>query len=76
MMDHERIREALSKGQVSVPDPTTGFHRAIYGRCTNCGLESEAYKWDKLGDGISRVIFDCPSCSTNFEAPPDQMVLR
>ena len=25
MMDYERIREALSKGQVSVPASTTGF---------------------------------------------------
>lgn len=74
--DHESIKEALSKGRLSVLDPTTGYQKAIRGRCPDCGFESEAYKWDKMGDEISRVTFNCPSCGKYFQAAPEEMVLR
>lgn len=70
-----RIREMLSRGQLSIPDPATGFHHSLYARCPEHGHHSLVHRIDRSGIAITRVVFRCPICNEDFDAGADRMLL-
>jgi hypothetical protein len=71
-----RIKEMLSRGQLSIPDPATGFHHSLYACCSKRGHESPVHRIERSGTAITRVVFRCPICSEDFDAGVDSMFLR
>ncbi|MBI4333243.1 MAG: hypothetical protein HY673_18420 [Chloroflexi bacterium] len=73
----EKIRQALSQGRLTVPDPVTGYHRSIYGRCPGDGnFSSNVSRIERSGQAITRVVFNCTVCGADFDAAPEAMLLR
>ncbi len=71
-----RIKEMLSRGQLSIPDPVTGFHRSLYARCPKRRHGSPVHRTERSGIAITRVVFRCPICGEDFDAGVDRMFLR
>lgn len=74
--DSKRIKEMLSRGQLSVSDQATGILRALYACCPKRGHESPVYRVDRAGTAITRVVFRCSICGVDFDASTDNMFLR
>jgi hypothetical protein len=74
-MGSDQIRDALHRGALSIPDEH-GFHHGIMARCPLDGRNAHAHRTERTRDGISRVVFRCPSCMTEFDAAPEQMYIR
>jgi len=74
--ESQRIKEMLSRGQLSIPDPTTGFHHSLCARCPKCGHDSSVHRIERSGMPIIRVVFRCPICGEDFDAGVDSMFLR
>jgi hypothetical protein len=74
--DLEQIKQMLSAGQLTVPDPATGYHRALYARCPRDRHDSAVYRIDRSAESITKVVFRCPICSRQFETIPEKMFLR
>lgn len=72
----ERIKGMLSRGQLAVRDPATGFHHYLYARCPKSGHESPVHRVDKSGVAIIRVVFRCPVCGMDFDTGAENMFLR
>jgi len=72
----QRIQEMLSRGQLSISDPATGFHHALYAHCPKHGHDSLVHRTERSGIAITRVVFRCPICSEDFDASMKSMLLR
>jgi hypothetical protein len=70
------IKQALAAGRLTVPDKSTGYYRSIYACCPAEGHESPVHRIERSGNSISRVIFQCPICSGQFDMQPKNMFLR
>lgn len=71
----ERIKAALKAGRLFVTDET-GYRRFIYARCPNDGNDSPVCRQEKSGETLTRLIFRCPICQTEFESPVKSLFLR
>lgn len=72
----EQIKQMLSAGRLTIPDPVTGYHRAFYARCPKDCHDSSVYRIERSGEAITRVVFRCPICSEQFDTVPEKMFLR
>lgn len=72
----QRIKEMLSKGQLSTPDSETGFHHSLYACCPKCDEESSINRVERSGLAINRVVFRCTICCEDFDANVDSMFLK
>jgi hypothetical protein len=70
------IKQTLAAGRLTVPDKSTGYYRSIYACCPSEGHESPVHRIERSGISISRVIFQCPICSVQFDTRPENMFLR
>jgi len=72
----EQIQKALAAGQLSVLDSATGYHRSMYAHCPKDNHDAPVWRTERSGQPISRLVFRCPACGTEFDAKPDGMFLR
>jgi len=72
----EQIKQMLSAGRLTIPDPATGYHRALYARCPKDRHDSSVYRIERSGEAITRVVFRCPICNEQFDTVPQKMFLR
>jgi len=71
----ERIRKALDEGQLFVTDET-GYRRFIYACCPKDGSASPVRRQERSGRALTRLLFSCPICGTEFESPIESLFLR
>jgi hypothetical protein len=69
------IRKALKAGQLFVTDKT-GYRRIIYASCPNDGNASPVCRQERSGQALTRLLFRCPICGTQFESPVESLFLR
>jgi hypothetical protein len=69
------IRKALDAGQLFVADET-GFRRFIHASCPNDGNPSAVCRQERSGQALTRLLFRCPLCGTEFESPIESLFLR
>ena len=75
--EFEAVQGALAAGRLSVPDPQTGFHHAMYATCPNDGERAHARRVERGPRGaIVRVTVRCPRCHTEFVAAPESLHLQ
>ena len=74
--DLEIIKQMLSSGRLTIPDPDTGFYRALYSHCPNGKHDCSVHRIDRSGEAITQVVFRCPICTEQFIAGPEKMFLR
>ncbi|HZR00131.1 MAG TPA: hypothetical protein VFC93_15090 [Chloroflexota bacterium] len=73
----EAIRQALASGQLTVPDPATGYHRSIYADCPGDGQPCGVYRVVRgSGHAITELTMHCTACGREFTAQPGSLYLR
>jgi hypothetical protein len=60
------IKQALESGQLSVTD-ATGYRRYIHAPCPKDRSASPVLRHERAGQPITRLVFRCPVCGTQFE---------
>ena len=60
------IRRALESGQLSVMD-ATGYRRYVHAPCPSDRSASPVLRHERAGQSITRLVFRCPVCGTQFE---------
>jgi hypothetical protein len=77
MRDTEAVKRALAAGQITVPDPTTGYHRSMYADCPKDGQPASIRRIIREHGGeITQVTMYCPRCANEFTAPIEALYLR
>jgi len=71
----DEIREALQRGTLVLPG-AEGYQRSLFAPCPEAGHRSHVYRTESSREAITRVIFRCPACGRQFDAPPEQMSAR
>jgi hypothetical protein len=75
--DPEAIRQALAAGQLTVTDPATGYHRALYAPCPADGQPAAVCRVVKEhGGAITQLTMRCARCSGEFVAAPEALSLH
>ena len=77
--DHQRegVQQALAAGQLSVVDPTTGYHRSIVADCPSDGQPASVRRISRASGGaITDLTMHCTRCGKEFKASPDALYLR
>ena len=77
MPDPEAIAQALAAGQLTVADPATGYHRALYAPCPADGQPAAVWRVVKEhGGAITQLTMRCARCGADFVAAPEALYLR
>ncbi len=66
------VRDLLASGAIAFTDDQ-GVSRGIAAPCPDDGRLAPVYRTDRQHRTISRVIFKCPACGRQFEAPEEHM---
>jgi hypothetical protein len=73
----EAVQRALATGQLSVVDPTTGYHRSIVADCPRDGQPAGVWRLTRASGGaITELTMHCTRCGHQFKASPDALYLR
>jgi hypothetical protein len=71
------VTQALAAGHTTVPDPDTGYQRAMYADCPDDGQPSPVRRVvHGAGHAITEVVMRCPDCGREFTAEPESLYLR
>ena len=71
------VREALAAGRLTVPDPETGFHHAMYAVCPHDGTHAPVRRVERRARGaITQVTARCPRCGAEVVAAPEELHLH
>jgi hypothetical protein len=75
--DPVAIQQALAAGQLTVADPATGYHRALYAPCPADGQGAAVWRVVKEhGGAITGLTMRCARCGGEFAAAPEALYLR
>ena len=75
--DAGTIQQALAAGQLSVTDPATGYHRALYAPCPADGQRAAVWRVVKEhGGAITQLTMRCARCGGEFVAASETLYLR
>ncbi len=71
--DREKVTSMFAQGQTDLVDPKTGYRYSMVARCPKDGSDASVARIEKERGSLSRVIFECTSCSAQFEAGQDDI---
>ena len=75
--DTQSVKQALTAGQITVPDLSTGYHRSMYARCPSDGQAAGIRRLVREhGHEITSVTMYCSRCGNEFVAPVESIFLR
>ena len=71
------VREALAAGRLTIPDPKTGFHHAMYAVCPHDGTHAPVRRVVRGARGaITQVTALCPRCGAEMAPAPEDLHLH
>lgn len=77
LRDTDAVKRALTAGQLTVPDPTTGYQRSMYAGCPKDGMAAPIRRIVREhGNEITTVAVHCNICGNEFDAPVESLYLR
>jgi hypothetical protein len=76
LKDIERVKRMFATGQSDLVDPQTKYKYAMVARCPKDGNFASVARIERAGQSLSRVIFRCASCFTEFEVSQDDIYIR
>ncbi len=75
--EREAIRRALAAGRLSVPDPATGYQRALSAACPADGQPAPVRRVVRGARGaITELTLRCSRCGREFTPAPEALHLR
>jgi len=73
--DIEKVKKTFSQGHTDVVESQTGYKYSMAARCPKCGSFASVSRIEKAGPSLSKVIFQCTSCFTEFEVKQDDIYI-
>ena len=73
--DIEKVKKMFAQGQTDVVDSQTGYKYSMVARCPKDGSFASVSRIEKAGPCLSKVIFQCISCFTEFEVKQDDIYI-
>ena len=74
--DKEKVNMMFRKGETILTDTSSGYKYNMVAHCPQDGSFSSVAQTEKTSEGLSRVIFKCPNCSSLFEAKLEDIYVR
>ena len=74
--DTEKIKRMFEQGQSALVDSQTKYKYSMVAKCPNDGEFSSTVRIEKSGQSLSRVIFRCTNCFTDFEVNKEDIYIR
>jgi hypothetical protein len=68
-----RVRKMFDQGQPFLIDTQSGYKYSMTARCPKDGSYASVAQIEKSGQSLSRVVFQCSSCSGEFEVSQDEI---
>lgn len=74
--DSEKVAKMFDQGQIELKDSQSGYRYTITARCPKDGNFAFVSRIEKTDQSLSKVIFQCTSCSTEFEVSQDDIYIH
>jgi hypothetical protein len=74
--DTEKVKKMFLYGHPDLIDNQTGYKYSMVARCPKDGNYSSMIRIERSGQSLSKVIFRCTSCFTEFEADQNDIYIR
>ena len=65
--DSKKVKKMFAEGQPFIVDVPTGYKYSMVAFCPKDGSYASVAQIEKSGQILSRVVFQCSSCSDQFE---------
>lgn len=74
--DTEKVKSMFLYGHSDLVDAQTGYKYSMVAHCPKDGNYSSMIRIERSGQSLSKVIFRCASCFTEFEADQNDIYIR
>jgi hypothetical protein len=75
--ERQAVQQALAAGQLTVPDPATGYHRSLAADCPADGHAASVWRVVRgPGHAITEVVMRCALCGNEFTPPLEALYLH
>jgi hypothetical protein len=74
--DTEKVKRMFAQGQPALVDAQTVYNYSMVARCPKDGSYASVARIQRSGQALSRVIFQCTSCFSQFEVNQDEIYVR
>jgi hypothetical protein len=71
--DAEKVKRMFLQGQPTLVDAKSGYKYSMVARCAKDGNYASVARIERSGQALSRVIFQCTSCFSQFEVSQDEI---
>ena len=71
--DAEKVKRMFLQGQPTLVDPESKYKYSMVARCPKDGDYASVARIERAGGALSRVIFQCTSCFSQFEVSQDEI---
>jgi len=74
--DAEKVKRMFLQGQTTIVDPESKYKYSMVARCPKDDSYASVSQIQRSGQALSRVIFECTSCFSQFEVNQDEIFVR
>jgi hypothetical protein len=67
MKDFEMVRRMFEQGQLTLVDPESKYRYSLTAFCPKDREPAFVERYEKAGRSLSRVVFHCGACGSDFE---------
>jgi len=71
--DAEKVKRMFLQGQPTLVDPESKYKYMMVARCPKDGSYASVARIERSGRALSRVIFQCTFCFSQFEVRQDEI---
>jgi len=71
--DTEKVKRMFAQGQPALVDTQSGYKYSMVARCPKDGHYASVARVERAGLSLSKVIFQCTLCFTQFEVSQDDI---
>ena len=71
--DAEKVKRMFLQGETTLVDPESKYKYSMVARCLKDGDYASVARIERSGGTLSRVIFECTSCFSQFEVSQDEI---
>ncbi len=72
----EKVKRMFAQGQTDLVDAQSRYKYSMVARCRKDGNFAPVTRMERTEESLSRVIFRCSLCDTEFEASEGDIYLR
>ena len=74
--DAEKVKRMFLQGQTTIVDPESKYKYSMVARCPKDGSYASVARIERSDQALSKVIFQCTSCFSQFEVNQDEIYVR